>query len=161
MNMISILFPPPKPNLQKLKVKLQNLLGPNDMDNRNNGVKSKSVVIPIVKSSGILDTFSLSFVGNLNFSNAIQGLQKIVEGLASCEFRAELGPLKIAPQFESFFKMSRTQNYIYRPPGKFMDNAAELHESRVVPRLAWRQPIEKGPQTFLDDGISHVKRKQK
>ena len=91
MNMISILFPPPKPNLQKLKVKLQNLLGPNDMDNRNNGVKSKSVVIPIVKSSGILDTFSLSFVGNLNFSNAIQGLQKIVEGLASCEFS---GPIQ-------------------------------------------------------------------
>ena len=87
---ISILFPPPKPNLQKLKLKLQNLMGPNDMDIRNNGVKSKSVVIPIVKSSGILDTFSLSFVGNLNFSNAIQGLQKIVEGLASCEFRAGL-----------------------------------------------------------------------
>ena len=42
-----------------------------------------------------------------------------------------------------------------------MDHAAKLRESRVAPRLARRQPIEKGPQTFLDDGISHVKRKQK
>ena len=34
-----------------------------------------------------------------------------------------------------------------------MDHAAELRESHVVPRLARRQPIEKGPQTSLDDGI--------
>ena len=33
-----------------------------------------------------------------------------------------------------------------------MDHAAELRESRVGARLARRQPIEKGPQTFLDDG---------
>ena len=32
-----------------------------------------------------------------------------------------------------------------------MDHAAKLRESRVAPRLARRQPIEKGPQTFLDD----------
>ena len=35
------------------------------------------------------DTFSLSFVGNLNFSNAINGVQKIIEGLASCESNLE------------------------------------------------------------------------
>ena len=33
-----------------------------------------------------------------------------------------------------------------------MDHAAELRESRIGARLARRQPIEKGPQTFLDDG---------
>ena len=33
-----------------------------------------------------------------------------------------------------------------------MDHAAELRESHVEPHLARRQPIEKGPQTFLDDG---------
>ena len=51
------------------------------------GVKSKGIVIGGGSNSGggLLDTFSLSFVGNLNFSNAIQGLQKIIEGLASCE----------------------------------------------------------------------------
>ena len=37
--------------------------------------------------SGILDTFSLSFVGNFNFANAIEGLRKIVEGIASCTYR--------------------------------------------------------------------------
>ena len=35
-----------------------------------------------------------------------------------------------------------------------MDHAAELRESRIGARLARRQPIEKGPQTFLDDGKS-------
>ena len=30
-----------------------------------------------------------------------------------------------------------------------MDHAAELRESHVEPHLARRQPIEKGPQTFL------------
>ena len=35
--------------------------------------------------SGILDTFSLSFVGNFNFANAIDGIKKIIEGVASCK----------------------------------------------------------------------------
>ena len=34
--------------------------------------------------SSILDTFSLSFVGNFNFANAIDGVRKIVEGIANC-----------------------------------------------------------------------------
>ena len=34
---------------------------------------------------GILDTFSLSFVGNFNFANAIDGVKKIVEGVANCK----------------------------------------------------------------------------
>ena len=37
-----------------------------------------------------------------------------------------------------------------------MDHAAELGESCVVPRLARQQPIEKGPQTFLDDGTFFI-----
>ena len=67
------------PNLQNL------IMGPNEVADK--GVKSKSVVIGKSGGGGILDTFSLSFVGNLNFSNAIQGVQKIVEGLASCELK--------------------------------------------------------------------------
>ena len=67
------------PNLQNL------IMGPNEVDDDKGGKsKSKSVVIG-KRGGGILDTFSLSFVGNLNFSNAVQGVQKIVEGLASCE----------------------------------------------------------------------------
>ena len=69
---------------------LQNLIfpEPNEVIDSGKGVaKSKGVVMGSSKSGGggILDTFSLSFVGNLNFSNAVQGVQKIVEGLASCE----------------------------------------------------------------------------
>ena len=41
-----------------------------------------------------------------------------------------------------------------------MDHAAELRESRVAPRLARRQPIEKGPQTFLDDGMTATTQRQ-
>lgn len=37
-------------------------------------------------NNGLLDTFSLSFVGNLNFANAVEGVYKIVEGIASCEY---------------------------------------------------------------------------
>lgn len=36
---------------------------------------------------GILDTFSLSFVGNLNFANAIEGVKKIVEGISNCKIQ--------------------------------------------------------------------------
>ena len=67
------------PNLQNL------IMGPNEVDDKGVAVKSKSVGVIGKSGGGILDTFSLSFVGNLNFSNAIQGVQKIVEGLASCE----------------------------------------------------------------------------
>ena len=67
------------PNLQNL------IMGPNEVDDKGVAVKSKSVGVIGKRGGGILDTFSLSFVGNLNFSNAIQGVQKIVEGLASCE----------------------------------------------------------------------------
>ena len=68
------------PNLQNL------IMGPNEVDDdKGVAVKSKSVGVIRKSGGGILDTFSLSFVGNLNFSNAIQGVQKIVEGLASCE----------------------------------------------------------------------------
>ena len=35
---------------------------------------------------GILDTFSLSFVGNFNFANAIDGVKKIVEGVGNCNY---------------------------------------------------------------------------
>lgn len=35
--------------------------------------------------SSILDTFSLSFVGNFDFSQIIDGLKKIFEGLATCK----------------------------------------------------------------------------
>ena len=38
--------------------------------------------------NSLLDTFSLSFVGNFNFANAIEGIKKIVEGIASCEYRS-------------------------------------------------------------------------
>lgn len=37
------------------------------------------------EATGLLDTFSLSFVGNLNFANAIEGVTKIVEGVSSCK----------------------------------------------------------------------------
>ena len=36
-------------------------------------------------SNGILDTFSLSFVGNFNFANAVEGARKIMAGIANCE----------------------------------------------------------------------------
>ncbi len=34
---------------------------------------------------GLLDTFSLSFVGNFNFAKAIEGVTKIVDGVSNCE----------------------------------------------------------------------------
>jgi len=34
-----------------------------------------------------LDTFSLSFVGNLNFARAVQTAGKVVDGVASCKFK--------------------------------------------------------------------------
>lgn len=35
--------------------------------------------------SSLLDTFSLSFVGNFDFSQIIDGLKKIFEGFATCK----------------------------------------------------------------------------
>ena len=40
-------------------------------------------------NAGLLDTFSLSFVGNFSFSKALEGIRKIVEGIATCKHHCE------------------------------------------------------------------------
>ena len=40
----------------------------------------------IRQRSSLLDTFSLSFVGNFDFSQIMEGTRKIFEGLATCKF---------------------------------------------------------------------------
>lgn len=42
------------------------------------------------ESSGVLNTFSLSFVGNLNFAKALEGIRKIIDGISSCRYRKGL-----------------------------------------------------------------------
>ena len=37
-------------------------------------------------SNSLLDTFSLSWSGNFNFSNSLEGIQKIFEGIFTCEY---------------------------------------------------------------------------
>ena len=64
------------PNLNNIIMGTEKEKGSNSKD--NNGLAKSG-------GSGLLDTFSLSFVGNLNFSNAINGVQKIIEGIASCK----------------------------------------------------------------------------
>lgn len=36
-------------------------------------------------SNSLLDTFSLSWSGNFDFSNTFEGIQKIFEGIVTCE----------------------------------------------------------------------------
>ena len=68
------------PNLNSIITGTENEKGGSSKN--NNGLAKSG-------GSGLLDTFSLSFVGNLNFSNAIHGVQKIIEGIASCKCSVE------------------------------------------------------------------------
>jgi hypothetical protein len=40
--------------------------------------------------NGLLDTFSLSFSGDFDFSHIIDGIRKIFEGIGKCKFKANI-----------------------------------------------------------------------
>ena len=50
---------------------------PNDIDTK--------IQVTEEEEPGIFDTFSLSFVGNFSLSKALDGISKILEGIATCK----------------------------------------------------------------------------
>ena len=53
------------------------------------------------RENKLVDTFSLSFYGNLGMSRAVSGISKIVEGIVSCKYFAFL--FKFYPPREFFY----------------------------------------------------------